>query len=171
MGAVRSVLSRQTTPSEASAPPNRPLFACANTQIGNALSSAEGFVLCVAGGKVPPSTSGFATMLPYAPRLRRIALLAAIGGSTGGTGGLGEGEGLRKCEEEVLALAAAADVEVSVVRVGALKGGGSVGAADAAGLDAGAFYASLCTGGCAGGMRRSSRPVPRGLMLPLDSCL
>ena len=126
-------------------PECRPLFACANTQIASALGAAEGMVLCLAGGKAPPSTSGIGTMLPYASRLRRIVVLSAIGGSTGNTGGLGEGELVQRCEAEVAAAAAAAGVEVSIVRVGVLKGGAA--AEQPTGLDEAAFYASLCAGG------------------------
>ena len=122
-----------------------PRFSVQNSQIASALGSAEAMVLCVAGGKVPPSTSGIATMMPYAPRLKRIALLSAIGGSTGATGGLGEGGLIRSCEAEVAATATAAGVEVSTVRVGVLKGGGA--AEQPTGLAADAFYASLCAGG------------------------
>merc|ERR1740124_2113139 len=83
-------------------------------------------------------------MMPYMPRLRRIVVLSAIGGSTGSTGGLGEGELIQRCEEEVRA--AAVGVEVATVRVGVLKGGAAVGE-QTSGLDEAAFYASLCAGG------------------------
>ena len=83
-----------------------PLFSCQNSQIASALGAAEGMILCVAGGKAPPSTSGIGTMMPYMPRVRRIVLLSAIGGSTGNTGGLGEGELILRCEEEAAATAA-----------------------------------------------------------------
>ena len=43
---------------DAEPPECRPLFSCANTQIASALGAAEGTILCVAGGKAPPSTSG-----------------------------------------------------------------------------------------------------------------
>ena len=87
-------------------PESPPLFSCQNSQIASALGAAEGMILCVAGGKAPPSTSGIGTMLPYMPRVRRIVLLSAIGGSTGSTGGLGEGELILRCEEEAAASAA-----------------------------------------------------------------
>ena len=87
-------------------PESPPLFSCQNSQIASALGAAEGMILCVAGGKAPPSTSGIGTMLPYMPRVRRIVLLSAIGGSTGNTGGLGEGELILRCEEEAAASAA-----------------------------------------------------------------
>ena len=83
-----------------------PLFSCQNSQIASALGAAEGMILCVAGGKAPPSTSGIGTMMPYMPRVRRIVLLSAIGGSTGNTGGLGEGELILRCEEEAAATTA-----------------------------------------------------------------
>ena len=84
-----------------SEPPEfRPLFSCQNSQIASALGAAEGMILSVAGGKAPPTTSGIGTMMPYMPRVRRIVLLSAIGGSTGNTGGLGEGELIMRCEEE-----------------------------------------------------------------------
>jgi len=86
-------------------PESPPLFSCQNSQIASALGAAEGMVLCVAGGKAPPSTSGIRTMMPYMPRVRRIVLLSAIGGSTGNTGGLGEGELILRCEEEAAATA------------------------------------------------------------------
>ena len=128
---------------------NAPRFACANTQIGMALGTAEGLVLCLAGSPVPPSTSGFATMLPYASRLKRVVLLSAIGGSTGNTGGLGEGDAIKRCEEEIFELAAGAGVEVSTARVGVLKGGAAAGENEEAGigLDRAAYYASLTSGG------------------------
>ena len=88
-----------------SEPPEfRPLFSCQNSQIASALGAAEGMILSVAGGKAPPTTSGIGTMMPYMPRVRRIVLLSAIGGSTGNTGGLGEGELIMRCEEEAAAI-------------------------------------------------------------------
>ena len=120
---------------------NAPRFATQNTQIGMALGAAEGLVLCLAGSPVPPSTSGFATMLPYASRLKRVVLLSAIGGSSGNTGGLGEGGAIKKCEEEVFELAAGAGVEVSTVRVGVLKGGAAAGENEAGlGLNKAAYW-------------------------------
>lgn len=87
-----------------SEPPEfRPLFSCQNSQIKSALGAAEGMILSIAGGKAPPTTSGIGTMIPYMPRVRRIVLLSAIGGSTGNTGGLGEGELIMRCEEEAAA--------------------------------------------------------------------
>ena len=88
-----------------SEPPEfRPLFSCQNSQIASALGAAEGMILSIAGGKAPPTTSGIGTMMPYMPRVRRIVLLSAIGGSTGNTGGLGEGELIMRCEEEAAAI-------------------------------------------------------------------
>ena len=127
---------------------NAPRYATQNTQIGMALGSAEGLVLCLAGSPVPPSTSGFATMLPYASRLKRVVLLSAIGGSIGNTGGLGEGDAIKRCEEEIFELAAGAGVEVSTARVGVLKGGAAAGENEAGfGLNRVAYYASLTSGG------------------------
>ena len=62
---------------DAEPPECRPLFSCANTQIASALGAAEGMILCVAGGKAPPSTSGIGTMMPY-PAVRSLPKLPLL---------------------------------------------------------------------------------------------
>jgi hypothetical protein len=110
-----------------------------NSDIGRALSEADTCLLVAeAGGE-----TGIKSTLKYAPGLTRLVLLSSIGGSKGkgGMTYLGEGEAILKMEKEVIESCAAASVEVSIVRVGVLKGGGPP-----FGLDA-SYYDTLRIGG------------------------
>lgn len=110
-----------------------------NAEIGSALTSAEACLLIAeAGGE-----TGIRTTLQFAPALKRLVLLTSIGGSTGNGGAtyMGEGEAIQRMEAEVQERCASVGVEVSIVRVGVLKGGGPPH-----GLDAG-YYDTLRIGG------------------------
>eukprot|EP00316_Scyphosphaera_apsteinii_P009969 CAMPEP_0119320776 /NCGR_PEP_ID=MMETSP1333-20130426/53391_1 /TAXON_ID=418940 /ORGANISM="Scyphosphaera apsteinii, Strain RCC1455" /LENGTH=248 /DNA_ID=CAMNT_0007327571 /DNA_START=235 /DNA_END=981 /DNA_ORIENTATION=- len=130
-------------------PAYRARLACTNTQIGSALNHAEGMILVAESG----GEAALEKALPYASRLRRIVLLSCIGGSKGGRGNLGEGFDPRT-EPVVEQLAANADVELAILRVGILKGGGEAGGVDedcsstpCIGLDKAVYYSSLKPGG------------------------
>lgn len=109
-----------------------------NSQMGMALGMADAIVLCAETG----GYTGIANTLAFAPRVSRIALLTSIGGSKGKGGNMGEAEAITMCELQVAKEAAANDVELSIVRVGALKGGGGQ-----FGLDSEAYYQTLTIGG------------------------
>ena len=114
----------------------------ANTRMGSALAAADALVLCAEGGG-----ASFANTINFARGVQRIVLLSAIGGSKGIGGNLGEAEAISTCEREVASCAAAAGIELSIVRVGVLKGGGAPADACYAALDAAAYYATLQVGG------------------------
>jgi hypothetical protein len=101
---------------------DEPVAAETNSDIGRALSNADTCLLVAeAGGE-----TGIKSTLKYAPGLTRLVLLSSIGGSVGkgGFAYLGEGEAILKMEQDVQESCSAASVEVSIVRVGVLKGGG-----------------------------------------------
>jgi hypothetical protein len=129
---------------DAVSPDRRPVLASSSSQIGSALGRAEALVLVAESG----GAAGLEKALPFAPRIRRIALLSCIGGSTGGSGNLGE-DFDPATEAKCLELADRAGVDLAIVRVGFLKGGGAAGGGEREplGLDAAAYYASLRPGG------------------------
>ena len=125
---------------------DRVRFATASTQMGLALASADAIILCAEGG----GTTGIANTLRYAPRVQRVVLLTAIGGSKG-LGGYpyGPPEAVTRCEAEVRTQVADTQATLSIVRIGVLKGGGAVGdnCDHAVGLHAQSYYDSLTIGG------------------------
>ena len=131
--------------------PSLAQLVASNSEIGGALGGADAAVLVAEAG----GSTGVATTIRNAPSLKRLVLLSAIGGSkgVGGDQMLGEGQKVLECEEEVKALTASAGVELSIVRVGVLKGGGPAGGGRKEytgpgdfGLDA-KYYATLTSGG------------------------
>ena len=135
-------------------PARRAKLAITDSEIGTAFRSAVGCVLCAEAAGI--EEGGVAATLELAPRLTRLVLLSAIGGSKGRGGRvlLGEGPRIQRCEEAVARVAAASSVDLSVVRVGGLKGGGAAGggvdgyAGPAGfGLDSATYYSSLTVGG------------------------
>ncbi|KAL1522466.1 hypothetical protein AB1Y20_017454 [Prymnesium parvum] len=141
--ALRLMFGRQWPPAG-----RRPSIASSNVEIGGALASAEASLLCIASNTDASSPSGVTPLLRSAPRLRRVVLLSAIGGSkgSGGLTYLGEGAKILECEREVRRQTEEAGVELSIVRVGVLKGGAAA-EGSGVGLDAEAYYATLSSGG------------------------
>lgn len=121
------------------AEPPRAVAADGNSDIGSALAKAEACLLVAESG----GETGIATTLKFAPKLTRLVLLTSIGGSFG-KGGLtymGEGASILDMEKEVCERCERSGVDVDLVRVGVLKGGGPP-----FGLDA-SYYDSLRVGG------------------------
>ena len=63
--------------------PPRASLVCSSSQIGSVLSRAEGMILVAESG----GEAALDKALPFAPQLRRLVLLSAIGGSKGGARG------------------------------------------------------------------------------------
>ena len=121
---------------------DRVTLASTNSDFGRALHRADALVLVAETGGL----TDLENTLRFAPNVRHIAYLTAIGGSIGRGGELGEAERILACEHETRAIASQAGAALSLVRVGALKGGGA--AADGAiGLDPSEFYDTLRIGG------------------------
>lgn len=99
----------------------RPRLAVTNSQMGSALRTADAIVLCAEGG----GKTDIANTLNFAPAVRKVVLLSSIGGSEGKRGGYpyGEPAAILRCEETVQAAADTQAADVSIVRVGVLKGG------------------------------------------------
>lgn len=116
--------------------------------INAALASADGVVLCVASNTEAGTADDVTQVLTCAANYKRVVLLSAIGGSKGlgGLTHLGEGIKVLECEEAVKDLVGDSGTELSVVRVGVLKGGAAVGDRKV-GLDAEAYYATMSLGG------------------------
>ena len=126
-----------------------------SSRMAPALASADGLVLCAEAGGLRLTS----ILDKVARRVKRIVLLSAIGGSrgVGGNAMMGEPAQILECEAEARRLADAEGVELAVVRVGVLKGGGAPGGAPDGGdgpapsaffgLDAEAYYATLQVGG------------------------
>ena len=121
---------------------NRVALASTNSEFGRALQAASALVLVAENG----GGTDLKNTLRFAPQVQRVAYLSAIGGSKGTGGELGEAPRILACEEETRAITAASGVELSIVRVGPLKGGGA-SEAGAVGLDAPSFYDTLRIGG------------------------
>lgn len=94
--------------------------------IGDGLARAE--ALCLICDTAPVAAAALKSALDAAPELKRLVLLSGMGvtrAKGGGLFGMGGG-GKAQLEGEVALRAAAAerDLELSIVRVGTLKGGG-----------------------------------------------
>jgi len=96
-----------------------------NDERGAALGAAEGLCI-VSDGSALPATA-LESVLEAAPSLQKVVLMSKMGVSraTAGPLGLGkEGVEQREAEERLQAACARADLDLSTVRVGTLKGGG-----------------------------------------------
>mmetsp|Transcript_8646 Transcript_8646/g.28319 ORF Transcript_8646/g.28319 Transcript_8646/m.28319 type:complete len:307 (+) Transcript_8646:2-922(+) len=100
--------------------------------IAKALSRAEAVIFCCDATSGPPTDSGMRAVFGNAPKLKHVAFLSTLGGGRAPF----PGKSLDKAERTLRDLAVANNVEVSVVRVGNLKGGGP-GEVDTTGPKAG----------------------------------
>ena len=120
---------------EDSAEPLRPAMASDSADREAALSSAEGLALICDGVAMPEAA--LTSVLSAAPQLKRIVCLSKMGvtRATAGPLGLGkDGVACLEAEERLRAACSDADIGLSIVRVGTLKGGGP---GRAEGVDAG----------------------------------
>ena len=94
-------------------------------QISAALNECAALV--VVADNSPVTATAVPLLVDNAPKLERVALLSKCGTTRATAGFLGLGKGdveIREGEERLAAALKARDVPLSVVRVGALKGGG-----------------------------------------------
>ena len=121
------------------APTERPTLASTNDEFGRALKTADAIVLCAEAG----GGTDIANTLRFSPAVKRLIFLSAIGGSKGIGGNpiAGENVKIQMCEDDVKAQTTKYGVELSIVRVGPLKGGGPP-----YGLD-NSFYDTMRIGG------------------------
>lgn len=95
-----------------------------SSEIGAALSTSEAIIMCADKG----GANRCEAAIDNAPALRRVVLLSAVGGTKDVKSFFGGGENAIKTgEEALLKTVAARGIDVSVVRVGVLKGGGVAG--------------------------------------------
>jgi len=96
-----------------------------NSEISAALAQAQALCIVCDEGSLPESP--MMSALEAAPDLQKIVLLSRMGVSkaTAGFMGLGKGEvEMQECEARLRAAAGSRGLDLSVVRVGSLKGGG-----------------------------------------------
>lgn len=88
--------------------------------IGAALQKCEALIFCCDRSSGPPTDGQIRAALSSSPRLKHVAMLSTMGGGQGGllTKALAPGEATLRAECD------AKRVELSIVRVGNLKGGG-----------------------------------------------
>eukprot|EP00321_Phaeocystis_globosa_P003682 CAMPEP_0118818688 /NCGR_PEP_ID=MMETSP1162-20130426/6359_1 /TAXON_ID=33656 /ORGANISM="Phaeocystis Sp, Strain CCMP2710" /LENGTH=283 /DNA_ID=CAMNT_0006748909 /DNA_START=83 /DNA_END=934 /DNA_ORIENTATION=- len=119
-----------------SAEPLRPAMVADADAREAALAAAEGLALISDGVAMPESA--LSSVLAVASQLKRIVCLSKMGVTRATAGPLGLGKDAvnqLEAEERLKAACAKADIELAIVRVGTLKGGGP-GRADN-GIDAG----------------------------------
>lgn len=97
-------------------------------ELGNGLKSME--VLCLVCDTEPLSEGTFALLLNQAPNVKRVVLVSKMGVTRAKPGLMGLGgkdAGIRAGEETIRKEVAQRGLELSIVRVGTLKGGGPGG--------------------------------------------
>jgi len=116
----------KSTAVEDSSEPRRAAVIADAKDLGVALGSAEALLLISDGASM--QASFLDTVLKNAPQLKRIVLLSNMGvtRATAGLFGLGKGAAEQlEAERRLAGECASADIGLSIVRVGTLKGGGS----------------------------------------------
>jgi len=111
---------------EDSSEPLRPTMAGSPAEREAALKSAEALALISDGVAMPEAA--LSSVLEAAPLLKRIVCMSKMGVTRATAGPLGLGRGgaeQLEAEQRLAAACASADIVLSIVRVGTLKGGGA----------------------------------------------